>query len=348
MKTLLISVKSQISRGGIAVWTDRFLEKCESYQIECDLVNTETVGKRREQSTVRLNLLDEAKRTRRIFNDLNRYLKSEEKYEAIHLNTSCGTFGLFRDYVCAKRIKKKGFRLITHFHCDIPYWIGNPISKRFLGELVKLSNECLVLCENSRKYLEDNFAASSTKIPNFIDESMITEKSKTISNELRTAIFVGRVEEAKGARELFELAKRFSKLEFRLVGEVSDVVATWDKPDNVTLLGCMPHENVIAEMDKADIFIFPSHSEGFSLALTEAMARGLPCIATDVGANADMLEVGCGIITDIGDVDAMGDALHSLQNAEKRRRMSQNAIEKVKKEYSANVILGKFKEIYHS
>ena len=291
MKILLVSVRSEKSHGGIAVWTERFLGGCPSHAIECDLVNTEMIGKRQTQAGARRNLVDEIVRSKRIFSDLKKKLKEKDvKYDAAHLNTSCGSFGLFRDYIVAKKIVKRGIRLITHFHCDIPFWITNPINKYFLGKLVRLSNERLVLCENSREYLERNFSASSVKMPNFIEDTLVSEIERHYSGKVRKAFFVGRVEIPKGAKEIYELARRFPDIEFELVGSVDSVIASWDKPENVTLPGGMPHEQVIEHMDGADIFVFPSHTEGFSMALTEAMARGLPSVATDVGANKDMLD----------------------------------------------------------
>lgn len=345
MNILLISVKSECSRGGIATWTNRFLNNCEVHEIFCDVVNTEMVGRRQTGETFHRNLFDEFIRTRRIFSDLKKCLKRVD-YDAVHLNTSCGTFGLFRDYFIAKRVKNQNLHLITHYHCDIPYWISNVISRYFLRKLVILSDENLVLCENSRKYLKTTFGADSHKVPNFLDEALIKFDDKQISDELSTAIFVGRVSEAKGARELYALADRFPHIAFRLVGDISSTVQSWEKPQNITLLGGLPHDKVLEELDKADVFVFPSHSEGFSLALTEAMARGLPAIATDVGANADMLAGECGIIADIGDVSAMGKALITMQSPEIRHRMSLNALKKVKNEYCADVILEIFKKHY--
>ena len=112
MKLLLVSVKSEVSRGGIAVWTDRYLSQCKTHGINCTLINTEAVGKRAEQGTAKRSLRDEFVRTRRIFKDLEGALKTD--FDAAHLNTSCGTFGLFRDYFIARKIKRKGIPLVTY------------------------------------------------------------------------------------------------------------------------------------------------------------------------------------------------------------------------------------------
>ncbi len=63
----------------------------------------------------------------------------------------------------------------------------------------------------------------------------------------------------------------------------------------------------------ADIFVLPSHAEGMSNALLEAMAVGLPPIATRVGAAESMIEDGVsGILVDVGDRDAMEDFFNDL------------------------------------
>lgn len=344
MRLLLISVKSEKSRGGIAVWTHRYMSRCDAHDIACTLVNTEAVGKRAEQGAAKRSISDEFVRTLRIFKDLNKCLK--ENFDAAHLNTSCGNFGLFRDYLIARRIARKGIPLVTHYHCDIPYWIHNPISHKVLGKLARLSNKNLVLCENSRRYLEEQFGVESTKIPNFIEEDLVRDTPKTINQKLERVFFVGRVSEAKGAKEMYELARRFPEITFELVGDASATVAAWGKPDNVLLPGGRPHAEVIARIDKADLFLFPSHSEGFSVALVEAMARGIPAIATDVGANADMLADGCGIVVKKGDVDAMEKALLEMQEPEKRKAMSLACMEKVRSSYSTGAVLTQLKRIY--
>lgn len=345
MKLLLISVKSEISKGGIAVWTDKFMRMCDSHGIRSHLVNTEAVGLRAVQGTAKRSIRDEFVRSRRIFRDLSDALK-QETFDAAHLNTSCGNFGLFRDYLIACCIKKKKIPLITHYHCDIPFWIHNPVSRRCLEALVRISDRNLVLCENSLRYLEREFDAEAIMIPNFIEDTLILGKPKTIREKIEKVFFAGRVSKNKGAMDIYALAKQFPKIRFELAGEVTQEAESWEKPENVFLLGMISHAEIIKHMDEADLFLLPSYSEGFSLSLMESMARGVPAIATDVGANADMMRDGCGVVVPAGDTDALLQALFSLMNENKRRNISKNAVDRVQSEYSVNMVLRRLEKIY--
>ena len=344
MKVLLISVKSEKSKGGVAVWTNQYLSGCEVAEIQCDIVNTEAVGNIATSATAKRNLKDEFFRTRRINRQLKSCLKYK-KYDVAHLNTNIGIVGIIRDYYIAKNIIKHKIPLVVHFHCDIPYWVRNQLVKIYLKKLLKLSNINFVLCKNSNQYLKREFNEDSVVIPNFVNENIIAEH-KVVSTEIKKICFVGRVSEAKGAKEIFEVAMKFPRIQFRLVGEVSAEVQSWPKPLNVELLGILSHDKIMGVLDKSDLFLFPSHSEGFSLALTESMARGVPAIATDVGANSNMIENNGGIIVGIDDSDALIHAVRKMQDPVLRQAMSNWCINKVRENYTVNQVMSKIKQFY--
>ncbi len=344
MKILLISVKTTESKGGIAVWTENYLSGFEGKDAIVHIVNTVTTGERLKNASAKRSLSDEWQRTSRIMKDLKAELK-ENSFDVAHLNTSIGVFGIIRDYMVARKIAEKKIPIVLHFHCDIPFWVKNSVIKYFLKKILKLSSVNLVLCESSKKYLMANYGAESIKVPNFVDSSLLVEK-KEIHEVLKKAFFVGRVSFLKGAKEIFELAKKFHEIEFELAGEVCDGIENWEKPDNISLIGMIPHDEVIRHLDNSDIFIFPTYTEGFSVALAESMARGIPAVTTDVGANLDMIENKGGAVVQVGNTKAMEKAINNLRDKETRSKMSEWNIQKVKNEYTAAAIINKFSEIY--
>lgn len=72
-------------------------------------------------------------------------------------------------------------------------------------------------------------------------------------------------------------------------------------------------DNLHEQLSKADIFVLPSRSEGFSNAIIEAMAAALPIVATDVGGNAEAVEEGVsGFIVPPEDPGALSTAISRL------------------------------------
>ena len=340
MKVLLVSVKSADAKGGIAVWTEHYLRGCKNIGIECDLVNTAGLCNNVKQTTLKRNFLEELNRTRGIMKQLNHCLSNND-YKLAHLNTCIGLFGIIRDYYIAKKISRNGIPIVLHFHCDIPNWVNSFLVRVYLKKILRISSVNLVLCDSSYEFLKAR-RISSVKIANFVEENLIISH-KEIRAELSKVCYVGRISAQKGANEIFEVAKQKPNITFNLIGDISDEIKGKIIPSNVNCCGAMSHEEVIAMLDDADVFLFPSHSEGFSLALAEAMSRGLPCIATDVGANRDMLEDKGGYIVSVGDINAIVDALAQMANLDVRKNMSAWNIKKVKECYTSGTVM---KEIY--
>jgi len=66
------------------------------------------------------------------------------------------------------------------------------------------------------------------------------------------------------------------------------------------------------QLQLADAFVLPSLNENQPLALLQAMAAGLPCVATDVGGIPEMLGAGCGVLVAPGDVRSLSAAMERL------------------------------------
>ena len=109
---------------------------------------------------------------------------------------------------------------------------------------------------------------------------------------------------------MLEVAKSFPSISFRFVGNAPDNIISYANDNNINnafFVGVKPKEEVKKEMQDADVFMFLTYfyGEGFSNALAEAMAAGLPCIVTDWAANKDMIE-------DKGGVGRIGEDVSGL------------------------------------
>lgn len=94
----------------------------------------------------------------------------------------------------------------------------------------------------------------------------------------------------------------------------------------IRLLGALDDRTLAEEYDRAALFVLPSHFEGFGMAFTEALARGLPVVAGNAGAAPATVPSDAGILVPPGDADALARALHLLlTDANERRRRADAA-----------------------
>ena len=124
--------------------------------------------------------------------------------------------------------------------------------------------------------------------------------------------------------------------------------------------------DVAERLPKADIFVLPSRAEGMSNALLEAMAAGLPCIATNVGGNIDLLApellkdnstkiplskffIGsAGILVNSEDAEGLAKAIEYILSDESlRKQLGETACKRVKLGYSIEAVAKRYIEIYN-
>jgi len=79
--------------------------------------------------------------------------------------------------------------------------------------------------------------------------------------------------------------------------------------DRVTFRGVVSQSSLAQEYHLSDLFVLASHYEGYGMALTEALARGVPIIATGAGAIVDTVPSRAGLLVPPGNVAALTSAL---------------------------------------
>jgi glycosyltransferase involved in cell wall biosynthesis len=89
--------------------------------------------------------------------------------------------------------------------------------------------------------------------------------------------------------------------------------------DRVTLHGAQPSAAVHALVKSSDIAVLPSFTEGLPNAVLEAMAHGVPVVASDVGGVPDLLGSGAGIVVSPGDARALAEGIGTLLDDPTRR-----------------------------
>ena len=118
--------------------------------------------------------------------------------------------------------------------------------------------------------------------------------SKKKGQPLR-ALFVGILSQRKGISYLLEAAAALGRhVELTLLGTkpVADCPALDAAARAHRWIPTLPHAEVLAEMERQDVLVFPSLFEGFGLVILEAMSRGVPVITTAHTAGPDLIADG--------------------------------------------------------
>jgi glycosyltransferase involved in cell wall biosynthesis len=150
------------------------------------------------------------------------------------------------------------------------------------------------------------------------------------------------------------LAPQYPQLRFLMVGrglnwdnkELSDWIVSTGFKNRFELFG--ERQDVPQCFAAMDIFCMHSRTEGFPNVLAEAMAMGLPCVATDVG-DAAMLLADSGVIVPKEDSEALAKGVEQFLglNVDEQRTLGLRAKARVEAEFSMDRARKRFEAIYH-
>ncbi|MHB8163130.1 MAG: glycosyltransferase family 4 protein [Methanoregula sp.] len=193
-------------------------------------------------------------------------------------------------------------------------------------------------------------------IRNGVDESVFYPPSCK-GNE-KYILYTGRLSHRKGLFDFIESAqwvlKDHPNIHYIIPGkgELQDQLKSKVKQmgleAKIKFLGFLDKEQIITLYQNAIIFVMPSHYEGLPTVLLEAMACGLPVIATDIGGNNEVItSYQNGILVPPKSPVELAKAIEILLHDEDlRRRLGNNARDTIIREYTWEKIAGNTIDCY--
>lgn len=170
-------------------------------------------------------------------------------------------------------------------------------------------------------------------------------------------LFLGRIRSVKGALTLFEafaqIHKQLPGWTLRFCGE-GEGMATLEKRVREERMSAQCEiagvtERPLEEMANAALLVLPSQAEGMSNTLLEAMAIGVPSVATAVGANEEMLADDCGWVVPELDTSMLAKGiLAAAASEEERRRRGLRARKRVRARYKIEDAARHYEEVYQA
>jgi L-malate glycosyltransferase len=191
-------------------------------------------------------------------------------------------------------------------------------------------------------------------VPNGVDFDRLLPR--VVRGRLRKVVVVANLRHEKGHDVLIDAAarvlRRFPDASFNLVGSGPEyerlraLAQTRGVSHAVTFLG--HREDVPAHLADADIFVLPSRTEAFPNAVLEAMATGLPVVASAVGGLLELVEDGRnGLLVRSGDPVALADGLCRLMaDSALAAHLGDAARDAVRARYSFTRMVNGFEQIY--
>jgi len=234
----------------------------------------------------------------------------------------------------------------------------------------------LVVSEQWREILRDEYGREAEVVPNGVDVERFAHVAPGLAEQLHSRLpadrfvflGVGGVEPRKGTRHAFEALallkrRRGPVATLAIVGGHSfqDYTAYRDAAlgalpalglvlgQDVVLLGTVPDTELAGWYHAADALCFPSLKEGWGLAVLEAIAAGIPVLASDIPVFREYLTDGrTALLPTAGDAEAIAKDLERLLDEPRLRIRLTAAAREVLPRYSWQASAARHREVYAS
>lgn len=253
---------------------------------------------------------------------LARYERVMPSYDIVHLHISArGSYK--RKSIMARMARKAGKYVILHDHdgeFEKAFEEGGDAYRRDVRKTFGIADRVVVLSEEWRDYFAENVCDSEKIVVVHNGVKVPAEPCSPCSHQ--DILFLGRLDACKSPDVLLrasrQVLERFpgTKVVFGGDGEVEKNKALAEElgiANHCEFHGWVSGAEREGLFARAAVYCLPSKNEGLPMSLLEAMARGIPTVATPVGGVPQVIEDGVsGFLVDVDDVDALSDRLNIL------------------------------------
>jgi glycosyltransferase involved in cell wall biosynthesis len=286
--------------------------------------------------------------------------------DIVHLHTSQG-IAWFKDTFFIVVGKAFGCRLVVHMHggdfVDL-YEQSNPVIRWFTRAVLGMADTIAEVSEQRRNRLFS--IVPHSRILTF--RNCIQVQATPVSGASRSdngtyAFFLGVIGPSKGVYDLFEAMRRLHssgcRMKLRLAGHeerdgemqrAATRLAEMGLDGVCCLLGPVHGEHKAQCLREASVFVLPSYQEALPMAVLEAMAAGLPIIATSVGGIPEVVRDGHnGYLVRPGDVDSLTARMAALAGDPALREvMGRNSRALAVQELDVDLYVDRLVQLYES
>jgi N-acetyl-alpha-D-glucosaminyl L-malate synthase BshA len=242
-----------------------------------------------------------------------------------------------------------------------------PMTQFCVGASDIVTTPSAALAETARVELTLGADFPIDVVPNFVDPDVFHPAARRESNVLDrhfrssqaglpTVLHVSNLRPVKRVRDALEAFAHA-----HACTELPRLMIVGDGPDRVDLetrarqLGIEERVAFIGErreiadlVRQADVFLLTSENESFGLAALEALASGVPVVATRAGGISEVVRDGeTGLLAEVGDVRALSDALtRVLSDAELHERFAAAAVDDARARFRPAPIIDRYETLY--
>ena len=252
-------------------------------------------------------------------------------------------------------------KLVTTLHgTDITIVGQDPSFHAITKFSIERSDRLTAVSEYLREATFTAFGCTACRVDvihNFVDPKVFdrTRYQSIIANGRRVLMHISNFRAVKRVRDVVRIFARVRKAVpsvLVMVGDGPDRVEAQDEAqvlgveDDVSFLGKL--ESVAPLLAGADVYLLPSQSESFGLSALEALASGVPVIASRVGGLPEVVRDGeTGWLLPVGDVEAMAEAAIALLRDDARwRAVSTAAAADARKRFALDDIVSQYEALY--